>query len=147
MQWLDDDFADSCDFELIGLSSHLPPQRLCWELNRSMGWSLEFSHLLEIAHKKINSSHAVYRFNETGDTGHGVFHVVENKLPEGIIARFQGASALDYLLHLGEGCEQAVSLVPALRKVNGVNYVQELDPLHSGAIEHLALIDLEPKLD
>ena len=60
---------------------------------------------------------------------------------------FRGASALDYLLHLGEGCEQAVSLVPALRKVNGVNYVQELDPLHSGAIEHLALIDLEPKLD
>jgi len=52
MQWLDDDFADSCDFELIGLSSHLPPQRLCWELNRSMGWSLAFSHMLEIAHKK-----------------------------------------------------------------------------------------------
>ena len=103
--------------------------------------------MLEIAHKKINSSHAVYRFNETGDAGHGFFNVVENKLPEGIIARFQGASALDYLLHLGEGCEQAVGLVPALRKVNGVNYVQELDPLHSGAIEHLALIDLEPKLD
>ena len=147
MQWLDDDFADSCDFELIGLSSHLPPQRLCWELNRSMGWSLKFSHLLEIAHKKINSSHAVYRFNETGDAGHGAFHLVENKLPEGIIARFQGASALDYLLHLSEGCEQAVAVIPALRKVNGIIYAQSLDPLHSGAIEHLALIDLIPVED
>jgi len=147
MQWLDDDFADSCDFELIGLSSHLPPQRLCWELNRAMGWNLAFSHMLDIAQKKGNSSHAVYRSNETDDTGQGAFHVVENKLPEGIIARFQGASALDYLLHMGEGCEQAEVLIPSLRKVKGVNYAQSLDPLHSGAIEHLALIDLIPLED
>tara|TARA_B100000768_G_scaffold94120_1_gene87998 strand:- start:4603 stop:5079 length:477 start_codon:yes stop_codon:yes gene_type:complete len=142
MQWLEDDFADSCDFELIGLSSHLPPQRLCWELNRTVGWSLQFSHLLDIAQKKGNSSHAVYRFNESGDAGQSAFHVVENKLPEGIIARFQGAAALDYLVHLSEGCEQAAELIPRLRKVKGVNYVQILDPLNSGAIEHLALIDL-----
>lgn len=144
MQWLENDFADSCDFELIGLSCHLPPQRLCWELNRSMGWKLEFSHLLDISQKGGKSSHAVYQFNETGDAGPYAFHVVENKLPEGIIARFQGASALDYLIHLGEGCEQANGLLSSLRSVKGVNYVQILDPLHSGAIEHLALIDLAP---
>lgn len=147
MQWLEDDFADSCDFELIGVSSHLPPQRLCWELNRTMGWNLAFSHMLEIAQKKDNSSHAVYRFNETDDAGQAAYHVVENKVPQGIIARFQGASALDYLLHLSEGCEQAVAVIPALRKVNGIIYAQSLDPLHSGAIEHLALIDLIPVED
>ena len=147
MQWLDDDFADSCDFELIGLSSHLPPQRLCWELNRSMGWNLAFSHMLEIAQKKGCSSHTVYRFNETGDAGQCAYHVVENKVPEGTIARFQGASALDYLLHMGEGCEQVAAMIPALRKVNGIIYAQSLDPLHSGAIEHLALIDLIPSED
>lgn len=147
MQWLDDDFADSCDFELIGLSSHLTPQRLCWELNRSMGWNLAFSHMLDIAQKKGKSSHVVYRFNETDDEDQCAYHVVENKVSEGVIARFQGASALDYLIHLGEGCEQAAAVIPALRKVNGIIYAQPLDPLHSGAIEHLALIDLIPADD
>ena len=52
MQWLDEDFADACDFELLGLSSHLPPHRLAWELNQHLEWRLEFFKVLEIQQRK-----------------------------------------------------------------------------------------------
>ena len=32
--------------------------------------------------------------------------------------------------------------IARMRGVKGINYIQALDPLQSGAIEHLALIDL-----
>jgi len=142
MQWLDEDFADSCDFALIGLSSHLPPHRISWELNQRLEWHFRFNHVLEIPQRSGSSSHAIFRFEAQEDSGHRTLYLIENKVPGGIIARFQGAAALDYLIQVFDDSNAVDEVIQQVRGVRGVNYTQELDPLQSGAIEHLALMDL-----
>lgn len=142
MQWLDEDFADSCDFELIGLSSHLPPHRLSWELNQRLEWRLRFHHVLEIPQRTGESKHAVYRFTEEDTPGMRMFYLVENKAQGGTIARFRGGAEMDYLIQIFDELYDKDQFIAELRGVRGINYIQPLDPLNSGAIEHLALLDL-----
>jgi hypothetical protein len=142
MQWLDEDFADSCDFELIGLSSHLPPHRLSWALNQHLEWRFRFSHVMEIPQRSGTSKHAVYRFVEQDDAEVRTFYLVENKVQGGTIARFQGGAVLDYVIQIMDEFNSIEDAIARMRGVKGINYIQALDPLQSGAIEHLALIDL-----
>lgn len=142
MQWLDEDFADACDFELIGLSSHLPPHRLSWELNQHLEWRFCFSHVLEIPQRSGTSKHAIYRFFEQDDSETRTYYLVENKAQGGTIARFQGGAALDYLIQVSDEFSSIEQTIARMRGVRGIQYIQALDPLQSGAIEHLALIDL-----
>ena len=76
MQWLDEDFADACDFELLGLSSHLPPHRLAWELNQRLEWRLEFFKVLEIQQRQGHSEHAVYRYEDASSHKEYVCHCI-----------------------------------------------------------------------
>ena len=147
MQWLDEDFADACDFELLGLSSHLPPHRLAWELNQHLEWRLEFFKVLEIQQRKGHSEHAVYRYEDVSSHGSQTWYVIENRAPNGMIARFKGGAELDSLVQaMDEAGSMAVAL-ERIRPMRGVNYILQLDPLESGAIEHLALMDLTPEME
>jgi hypothetical protein len=142
MQWLESDFADACDFELIGIGSHLPPHRLAWELNGLLGWQLEFFKVLNVPQRKESTEHVVYRFvDESHSTAFSVA-LIDNRTPAGVLARFQGAAQLDYLLQIGEGELPGEDCMAKLKSCSGIVYAQMLDPLHSGAMEHLALLDL-----
>ena len=147
MQWLDEDFADACDFELLGLSSHLPPHRLAWELNQHLGWRLEFFKVLEIQQRKGHSEHAVYRYEDVSSHGSQMWYVIENKAPNGMIARFKGGAEMDYLVQAMNEVGSMADAMERIRSMRGVNYILQLDPLESGAIEHLALIDLTPEVE
>ena len=144
MQWLDEDFADACDFELIGLSSHLPPHRLAWELNQHLEWGLCFHTVLEIPQRQGCSEHAVYRFEDESTDHPQTWYVIENKSPNGMIARFKGGAEMDYLIQSMDEEGPLGELIERIRPLKGINYILQLDPLQSGAIEHLALIDLAP---
>ncbi len=142
MQWLEADFADACDFELIGIGSHLTPHRLTWELNGLLDWQLEFEKVLNVPQRQESTEHMVYRYvNASHSTSFSVA-LIENRTPAGVLARFQGAAQLDYLLQIGEGGLPGKDWMVRLRKCPGIVYSQMLDPLHSGAMEHLALLDL-----
>jgi len=147
MQWLDEDFADACDFELLGLSSHLPPHRLAWELNQHLGWRLEFFKVLEIQQRKGHSEHAVYRHEDASSHGSQMWYVIENKAPNGMIARFKGGAEMDYLVQAMNEVGSMADAMERIRSMRGVNYTLQLDPLESGAIEHLALMDLTPEVE
>lgn len=147
MQWLDEDFADACDFELLGLSSHLPPHRLAWELNQHLGWRLEFFKVLEIQQRKGHSEHAVYRYEDVSSHGSQMWYVIENKAPNGMIARFKGGAEMDYLVQAMNEVGSMADAMERIRSMRGVNYILQLDPLESGAIEHLALMDLTPEVE
>ena len=147
MQWLDEDFADACDFELLGLSSHLPPHRLAWELNQHLGWRLEFFKVLEIQQRKGHSEHAVYRYEDVSSHGSQMWYVIENKAPNGMIARFKGGAEMDYLVQAMNEVGSMADTMERIRSMRGVNYILQLDPLESGAIEHLALMDLTPEVE
>ena len=147
MQWLDEDFADACDFELLGLSSHLPPHRLAWELNQHLEWRLEFFKVLEIQQRKGHSEHAVYRYEDVSSHGSQMWYVIENKAPNGMIARFKGGAEMDYLVQAMDEVGSMADTMERIRSMRGVNYILQLDPLESGAIEHLALIDLTPEVE
>lgn len=142
MQWLEDDFEDSCDFSLIGVSSHLPPHRICWQLNQALHWHLEFNHILKITQRTGDSSHVVYRYAAPTSEGEVLYFMVENKIQGGAVAKYKGAEVMDYLIQVYDDSEAIKELISKVRSVPGVNYVQELDPVNSGAMEHLALIDL-----
>lgn len=144
MQWLDEDFADACDFELIGLSSHLPPQRLAWELNQRLEWDLRFHTVLEIPQRQGRSEHVVYRFVDASNDQPQTWYVIENKSPNGMIARFKGGAEMDFLIQVMDSCSPVEAAIKQIRPLRGINYILQLDPLQSGAIEHLALIDLAP---
>lgn len=147
MQWLDEDFADACDFELLGLSSHLPPHRLAWEMNQHLEWRLEFFKVLEIQQRKGHSEHAVYRYEDVSSHGSQTWYVIENKAPNGMIARFKGGAEMDYLVQAMDEAGSMVEAMERIRSMRGVNYILQLDPLESGAIEHLALMDLTPEVE
>ena len=147
MQWLDEDFADACDFELLGLSSHLPPHRLAWELNQHLEWRLEFFKVLEIQQRTGHSEHAVYRYEDVSSHGSQMWYVIENKAPNGMIARFKGGAEMDYLVQAMDEVGSMAEAMERIRSMRGVNYILQLDPLESGAIEHLALIDLTPEVE
>lgn len=142
MQWLEADFADACDFELIGIGSHLTPHRLAWELNGLLGLQLEFNKILNIPQRKETSGHIVFRFVDSSHSTSFSVALIENRTPEGILARFQGAAQLDYLLQIGENGVPGKDWMMRLKTCTGIVYSQMLDPLHSGAMEHLALLDL-----
>jgi hypothetical protein len=144
MQWLEEDFADACDFELIGLSSHLPPHRLAWELNQRLEWNLRFHTVLEIPQRQGCSEHVVYRFVDASNDQPQTWYVIENKAPNGMIARFKGGAEMDFLVQVMDPCGPVDAAIEQLRPLRGINYILQLDPLQSGAIEHLALIDLAP---
>ena len=147
MQWLDEDFADACDFELLGLSSHLPPHRLAWELNQHLEWRLEFFKVLEIQQRTGHSEHAVYRYEDVSSHGSQMWYVIENKAPNGMIARFKGGAEMDYLVQAMDEVGSMAEAMERIRSMRGVNYILQLDPLESGAIEHLALMDLTPEVE
>jgi len=147
MQWLDEDFADACDFELLGLSSHLPPHRLAWEMNQHLEWRLEFFKVLEIQQRKGYSEHAVYRYEDVSSHGSQTWYVIENKAPNGMIARFKGGAEMDYLVQAMDEAGSMAEAMERIRSMRGVNYILQLDPLESGAIEHLALMDLTPEVE
>ena len=147
MQWLDEDFADACDFELLGMSSHLPPHRLAWEMNQHLEWRLEFFKVLEIQQRKGHSEHAVYRYEDVSSHGSQTWYVIENKAPNGMIARFKGGAEMDYLVQAMDEAGSMVEAIERIRFMRGVNYILQLDPLESGAIEHLALMDLTPEVE
>ena len=147
MQWLDEDFADACDFELLGLSSHLPPHRLAWEINQDLEWRLEFFKVLEIQQRKGHSEHAVYRYEDVSSHGSRTWYVIENKVPNGMIARFKGGAEMDYLVQVMDEAGSMAEAMERIRSMRGVNYILQLDPLESGAIEHLALMDLTPEVE
>ena len=147
MQWLDEDFADACDFELLGMSSHLPPHRLAWEMNQHLEWRLEFFKVLEIQQRKGHSEHAVYRYEDVSSHGSQTWYVIENKAPNGMIARFKGGAEMDYLVQAMHEAGSMVEAIERIRSMRGVNYILQLDPLESGAIEHLALMDLTPEVE
>ena len=147
MQWLDEDFADACDFELLGMSSHLPPHRLAWEMNQHLEWRLEFFKVLEIQQRKGHSEHAVYRYEDVSSHGSQTWYVIENRSPNGMIARFKGGAEMDYLVQAMDEVGSMAEAMERIRPMRGVNYILQLDPLESGAIEHLALMDLTPEVE
>jgi hypothetical protein len=147
MQWLDEDFADACDFELLGLSSHLPPHRLAWELNQHLEWRLEFFKVLIIQQRKGHSEHAVYRYEDVSSHGSQTWYVIENKVQNGMIARFKGGAEMDYLVQAMDEADSMAEAMERIRSMRGINYILQLDPLESGAIEHLALMDLTPEME
>ena len=147
MQWLDEDFADACDFELLGLSSHLPPHRLAWELNQHLEWRLEVFKVLEIQQRKGHSEHAVYRYEDVSSHGSQTWYVIENKAPNGMIARFKGGAEMDYLVQATDEADSMAEAMERIRSMRGVNYILQLDPLESGAIEHLALMEITPEME
>ena len=147
MQWLDEDFADACDFELLGLSSHLPPHRLAWELNQHLEWRLEFFKVLEIQQRKGHSEHTVYRYEDASSHGSQTWYVIENKAPNGMVARFKGGAEMDYLVQAMDETGAVAEAISRIRPMRGINYILQLDPLESGAIEHLALMDIIPEAE
>ena len=64
-----------------------------------------------------------------------------------MIARFKGGAEMDYLVQAMDEAGSMVEAMERIRSIRGVNYILQLDPLESGAIEHLALMDLTPEME
>ena len=64
-----------------------------------------------------------------------------------MIARFKGGAEMDYLVQVMDEAGSMAEAMERIRSMRGVNYILQLDPLESGAIEHLALMDLIPEVE
>ena len=64
-----------------------------------------------------------------------------------MIARFKGGAEMDYLVQAMDEVGSMAEAMERIRSIRGVNYILQLDPLESGAIEHLALMDLTPEME
>ena len=138
MRWLEADFEESCDFRLLGLTSHVGSHRLGWELNRLMGWSLAYYTELVPDERARDQHFVVHRF-VSEDTGVDVA-LIANRLPEGVLLK--KLPRVDFLLRVGEDTPDLPGLMHALRGMRLVTLVVEVDPMTTGAMEHIALLDL-----
>ncbi len=138
MARIEADFEDACDFHLIGVSSHVGPHRLGWDLNWALGWDLMHFLDWEIAQPEGASSHPIYRHRETHD-GPAVY-LICNRTPQGAFA--PGAAQLDYLVSLPCDSFEPESAARTLRTLTSVSVAAVLNPFLTGALEALAVLDL-----
>ena len=103
--------------------------------------------MLEIQQRKGHSEHTVYRYEDASSHGSQTWYVIENKAPNGMVARFKGGAEMDYLVQAMDETGAAVEAIGRIRPMRGINYILQLDPLESGAIEHLALMDIIPEAE
>lgn len=140
MQWLDEDFEESVDFQLLGMTTHLGSHRLCWELNRVMGWSLAFYKELAPDERAGQPRFVVHRY-VSEDTGADVA-LIANRLPESLLVK--KLPRVDFLLRVGFDTPEMEGLKHALRGMRLVSLVVELDAVQTEALEHIAVLDLAP---
>lgn len=138
MHWLEEDFVESCDFDVIGIGCAAGPHRLGWELNRRFGWGLAFHHIIQSPQRQGISEHLVYK-------GLDVMLVL-NRHAEGTLVKSGGVTRLDYLLRLAH-CEDredmfnANEIAGAIRSLPLVTLSTVLDSSTPGIMEHLAVLD------
>ena len=132
------DMEIECDFDLLGMGSHVGSHRMAWELNRIFGWNLEFDREIDSKIKNIETRHIVLRYcNE--EEGLDIALIL-NRVPEGVLA--SGASSLDYLLRLGHGVLESEDVINRIRNSNLVTLVTFLNPEKSGALEAMFELDI-----
>ena len=132
------DMEIECDFDLLGMGSHVGSHRMAWELNRIFGWKLAFDREIDSKTKNIETSHIVLRYcNE--EEGLDIALIL-NRVPEGVLA--SGASSLDYLLRLGHGVLESEDVINRIRNSNLVTLVTFLNPEKSGALEAMFELDI-----
>lgn len=138
MQWLDEDFEESVDFQLFGLTTHVGSHRLCWELNRLMGWSMAFYKELQPDEREGHQRFVVHRY-VSPDTGVDVA-LIANRLPDGLLVK--KLPRVDFLLRVEFDTPGLEEMKHALRGMRLVTLVVELDAVQTDAIEHIAVLDL-----
>ena len=132
------DMEIECDFDLLGMGSHVGSHRMAWELNRIFGWQLAFDREIDSKIKNIVTKHIVLRYcNE--EEGLDIALIL-NRVPEGVLA--SGASSLDYLLRLGHGVLKLEDVINRIRNSNLVTLVTFLNPEKSGALEAMFELDI-----
>ena len=132
------DMEIECDFDLLGMGSHVGSHRMAWELNRIFGWKLAFDREIDSKIKNIETRHIVLRYcNE--EEGLDIALIL-NRVPEGVLA--PGASSLDYLLRLGHGVLASENVINRIRNSNLVTLVTFLNPEKSGALEAMFELDI-----
>jgi hypothetical protein len=132
------DMEIECDFDLLGMGSHVGSHRMAWELNRIFGWKLAFDREIDSKIKNIETRHIVLRYcNE--EEGLDIALIL-NRVPDGVLA--QGASSLDYLLRLGHGVMESEDVINRIRNSNLVTLVTFLNPEKSGALEAMFELDI-----
>ena len=141
MLWLEEDFVQSCDFDVIGIGCAAGPHRLGWELNRRFGWGLVFHQSIQSPQRQGFSEHLVYKGSRA--------MLILNKHAEGTLLKASGMTRLDYLLRLErcEGLDEVLdlsSLTGQIRSMPLVELATILDAATPGIMEHLAVLDCLP---
>ncbi len=132
------DMEIECDFDLLGMGSHVGSHRMAWELNRIFGWKLEFDREIDSKTKNIETRNIVLRsFNEEECLD---IALILNRVPDGVLVT--GASSLDYLLRLGPGVMESEDVINRIRNSNLVTLVTYLNPEKSGALEAMFELDI-----
>jgi len=132
------DMEIECDFDLLGMGSHVGSHRMAWELNRIFGWKLAFDREIDSKIKNIETRHIVLRY--CNDEEGLDIALILNRVPEGVLA--SGASSLDYLLRLGHGVLESEDVINRIRNSNLVTLVTFLNPEKSGALEAMFELDI-----
>jgi hypothetical protein len=111
------DSAIEFDFELVGISSHEKDFRLCWALNKALGWNLVRMEDVVLDSKDGESSHA--RFVYVDPANKMTYTLIENTAPEGTL--IPEKAQFDFLLLIeSNGQEVPERLYRELRKVSFV---------------------------
>ncbi|HIG58575.1 MAG TPA: hypothetical protein EYQ21_04125 [Flavobacteriales bacterium] len=131
------DMEIECDFDLLGIGSHVGSHRMAWELNRIFGWQLVFDQEIVSRIKDVETRHIVLRY--CNDEEGLDIALILNRVPEGVLAT--GAASLDYLLRLGAGILESEDVINRIRKSNLVTLVTNLNPEQSGALEAMFELD------
>jgi hypothetical protein len=131
------DMEIECDFDLLGIGSHVGSHRMAWELNRIFGWQLVFDQEIDSRSKDVETRHIVLRY--CNDEEGLDIALILNRVPEGVLAT--GAASLDYLLRLGAGILESEDVINRIRKSNLVTLVTNLNPEQSGALEAMFELD------
>jgi len=131
------DMEIDCDFDLLGIGSHVGSHRMAWELNRIFGWQLVFDQDIDSRSKDVETRHIVLRY--CNDEEGLDIALILNRVPEGVLAT--GAASLDYLLRLGAGILESEDVINRIRKSNLVTLVTNLNPEQSGALEAMLELD------
>ncbi len=147
MAWLEADFEDALDFQLFGLTSVVGSHRLCWELNRALGWGLTYYRTLGLpeSSRKMDPDEGseppafvAHRYHRP-QLGWDVTLVLNRAERKVLVEKLP---RVDYLLRVGECAHDLEPLPTLLKQLPSVTWATSLDVMKTGAWETMGLLDV-----
>jgi hypothetical protein len=125
------------DFRIVGITSHENDYHICWNINQSLGISLNKLDDLHVYNNKFDVSQDFSLYKYYDEDTMTEYHLISNRCDNGFL--LNEIRNIDFILKInGELDDQYLNnLILKIRSIEGITAAFELDPANLKSREKL----------